>query len=65
MEAMLVHNPLLSLSILIRTIARAPRLALVIPVAVIGEAFSVAFAIGDNLTSSKKHVPWHRYGSQS
>lgn len=64
-ESMLVHNPLLSLSILIRTLAKLPRLALVIPVAVIGEAFSVAFAIGDTLTSSKKHVPWFRYGSQS
>lgn len=64
-ESMLVHNPLLSLSILIRAVAKSPRLALFVPVAVIGEAFSVALAIGDNLTSSRKHVPWHRYGSQS
>ena len=64
-ESMLVHNPRMSLSILCRTVAKSPRLALILPVAVIGEAISVAFAIGDNLTSSRKHVPWRRYGSQS
>ena len=64
-EAMLVHNPLLSMSILVRTVAKLPTLFLVIPIAVIGEAFSVAFAVSDTLTSTKKHVPWRRYGSQS
>ncbi len=63
-ESMLASSPLLSLSILIRATAKSPKLALAVPVAVIGEAFSTVLAIGDILTS-KKHVPWRRYGSQS
>jgi len=64
-ESMLVNNPRLSLSILIQTLAKSPGSALALPVAVIGEAFSVAFAISDNLTSIKKHVPWVRFGSRA
>lgn len=63
-ESMLTSSPRLSLLILIRAITKSPTLLLAVPVAVIGEAFSTVLAIGDIITS-KKHVPWRRYGSQS
>jgi len=64
-ESMLLNAPLLSLSILIRTIAQNLRLALALPFAVFGEAVSVGLAISDNLTSTRKHVPWARVGSRA
>ncbi len=64
-ESMLFKAPLLSLSILIRTIAQKPRLALALPIAIIGEVVSVALAVSDNLTSTMKHVPWDRVGSRA
>ncbi len=64
-ESMLFNTPQLSFSILIRTIAKNPRLGLVLPVAVIGEVFAMALAISDNLTTTRKHVPWARVGSQA
>ncbi len=65
LESMLLNNPLLSLSILIRTLAKSPKLVLALPLAVIGEAVSITFAMYDNLTSSKKHTTWDRFGSRS
>lgn len=64
-ESMLLNAPLLSLSILTRTIAQNPRLALALPFAIIGEAISLALAVSDNLTSTRKHVPWARVGSRA
>jgi cellulose synthase/poly-beta-1,6-N-acetylglucosamine synthase-like glycosyltransferase len=64
-ESMLVDNPRLSLSILIRTLAESPKLALVLPIAVIGEVISMTLAICDNLSSTQKHVPWVRFGSRA
>ncbi len=65
MESMLVDNPLLSLGILVRTLARSPRLVLALPVALIGEAVSVILAMYDNLASTRKHTMWDRFGSRS
>ncbi|MGA2790440.1 MAG: glycosyltransferase family 2 protein [Candidatus Bathyarchaeia archaeon] len=65
LESMLLGNPLLSLSILIHTLAKSPRLVLALPVALIGEAVSIILAIGDNLSSTKKHTTWDRFGSRS
>jgi len=65
LESMLVGDPLLSLSILIHTLAKSPRLVLALPVAMIGEAVSIILAICDNLTSTKKHITWDRFGSRS
>lgn len=65
LESMLLSNPLLSISILIRTLAKAPRLALALPLAVVGEAVSIVLAMYDNLNSTKKHTTWDRFGSRS
>jgi len=65
LESMLVGDPLLSLSILIHTLAKSPRLVLALPVALIGEAVSIVLAMCDNLTSTKKHTTWDRFGSRS
>jgi len=64
-ESMLIVNPLLSLSIMVRTIAKSPGLIFALPVAIIAEAFSVAMAIGDTITDKAKHVPWARFGRMS
>jgi len=64
-ESMLVTNPVLSLSILVRTLVKSPKSILALPVAVVAEGISVAMAIVDNTTSRTKHVPWARFGSKS
>lgn len=61
-ESLLIRNPLLSFSIIVRTVAKSPRLILALPTGVVAEAFSLAMAIGDTLTSRAKHVPWARVG---
>jgi cellulose synthase/poly-beta-1,6-N-acetylglucosamine synthase-like glycosyltransferase len=65
LESMLVKNPLLSVSILVRTLCSFPRLMMALPVALVGEAVSVVLAMCDNLTPSKKHTLWERFGSRS
>ncbi len=65
LESMLLNNPLLSFSILIRTLAKSPRLVLALPLAVIGEVMSVVLAMYDHLTPKKKHTMWKRFGSRS
>jgi cellulose synthase/poly-beta-1,6-N-acetylglucosamine synthase-like glycosyltransferase len=65
LESMLTSDPILSLSIIIRTLARSPRLIIALPVALMGEAASVFLAIWDSLSSTRKHVMWKRFGSKS
>lgn len=64
-ESMLLDNSLLSFTILIKTLARSPRLLLALPVAIIGEVVSFILAMYDDLTSTRKHAMWQRYGSRS
>lgn len=65
LESMFIKNPLLSLSILVKTLCRSPRLMLALPVALVGEAVSVVLAMCDNITSSKKYTLWDRFGSRA
>jgi cellulose synthase/poly-beta-1,6-N-acetylglucosamine synthase-like glycosyltransferase len=63
LESMVFTSPKLGLSILVRTLARSPRLILALPVAVVGELISAMGAAFDRVTS-KNHVPWDRVGFQ-
>jgi len=65
LESMLIDNPILSISILVKTLARSPRLLLALPVALLGEAVSVILAMYDNVTSNTKYAVWDRFGSRS
>lgn len=65
LESMLIHNPLLSFSILVKALAKSPRLMFALPVALIGEVMSVGLAMFDNLSSTKRHSTWNRVGSRS
>lgn len=65
LESMLITNPLLSLSILIRTLARSPELVLALPAAIMSEAVSTFLALVDTLNSTKRHKLWTRFGSKS
>lgn len=65
LESMLVSDPILSISILIKVLADHPMLIVALPVAVIGEVASVFLAIWDNLDSARKHILWKRYGNKS
>ena len=64
-ESLLADNPRLGLSILIKTLAQSPWLILALPVAVMGEAISVALANLDSVISSSKHARWDRVGSRA
>ena len=65
LESMAFNNPKLGLSILIRTLAKSPKLFLALPVAVVGELVSVICGAIDSVTSMKKHVPWDRVGGRA
>jgi cellulose synthase/poly-beta-1,6-N-acetylglucosamine synthase-like glycosyltransferase len=65
LESMLLEDPVLSLSILIRTLADRPKLIIALPAAAVGEIVSVFLAIWDNIDSTRKHILWQRYGTKS
>ena len=65
LESMLMTNPVLSISILIKTLARSPELVLALPVAIVSEAVSTFLAVLDTLTSTKRHKLWARFGNKS
>ena len=60
-ETMLVTTPGTSLSILVKTLARTPRLICALPVAVVGEMIATIGTIWDVITSTRRHVVWRRY----
>ena len=60
LESMVFTSPKLGLSILIRTLARSPKLVLALPVAVLGELLSAMGAAFDGVTATNNHVPWDR-----
>jgi len=64
-ESLLTDNPRLGFSILIKTLARSPKLILALPIAVIGEGIAIALAILDTLSSSARHVKWDRVGGRA
>jgi cellulose synthase/poly-beta-1,6-N-acetylglucosamine synthase-like glycosyltransferase len=65
LESMLFKSPTLSLQILITTLAESPKLMLALPVALSGELVSWLLAMRDNLTGSKKHAKWDRFGNRA
>jgi cellulose synthase/poly-beta-1,6-N-acetylglucosamine synthase-like glycosyltransferase len=65
LESMLMTNPVLSISILIKTLARSPELVTALPVAIVSEAVSTFLAVLDTLTSTKRHKLWTRFGNKS
>lgn len=65
LESMLISSPFLSLSLLLKVLVASPKLILALPVAAVGEVVSIILAIHDNLTSSKRHATWDRYGSRN
>jgi cellulose synthase/poly-beta-1,6-N-acetylglucosamine synthase-like glycosyltransferase len=65
LESMLLEDPMQSLSILIKTLARSPNLILVLPVAVTSELISIFLAVYDNLRWTDRHITWQRFGSRS
>lgn len=65
LESMLFKSPTLSLRILIAILVKSPRLMIALPVALAGELVSILFAMHDNLTGSKKHAKWDRFGNRA
>ncbi len=61
-ESMLFTSPVAGLSILVRNLARHPRLTRSLPIIALGEMVASLGAIFDTLRSSKRHVVWKRYG---
>lgn len=63
-ESLLADNPTLSLSILVKTLARSPLLLAALPVAIVSEAMSTLLALFDTLSSNTKHAKWVRFGKR-
>jgi hypothetical protein len=62
LESMLFTSPISGLSILIRNLARQPRLIKSLPVVALGEIIASLGAILDTVRSTKRYVVWKRYG---
>ena len=62
-ETLMLHSPMLSLAIVVRTVARNPKLIKAIPAAFAGEVVSILLAFRDAFSSTKKHRVWARYGN--
>jgi len=60
-ETMMFFSPSQSVKIVIRMLASRPRLALVLPVAAIGELMALSGALWDTVSSSRSHAVWRRY----
>lgn len=60
-ESLLLFSPLLSLRILIRTVAKSPGFLLSLPVATWCELLSLLMALKDVAQSTDKHRIWKRY----
>ena len=63
LESMLFTSPVAGLSILIRNLAKQPRLIKSIPIVALGEIMASLGAILDTVRSSKRYVVWKRYGN--
>jgi cellulose synthase/poly-beta-1,6-N-acetylglucosamine synthase-like glycosyltransferase len=62
-ESLIFISPFLALSVAVKTLARFPGLLRAVPVALVGETISAAFALSDVMRSSDKHKIWKRYSS--
>jgi cellulose synthase/poly-beta-1,6-N-acetylglucosamine synthase-like glycosyltransferase len=61
-ESLILISPGLGFSVLVRTMARRPRLLVALPFAAVSELISLVGALADNLSSGQKHAVWKRYG---
>ena len=61
-ESLILISPGLGFSVLVRTIARRPRLLVALPFAAVSELISLVGALADTLSSGQKHAVWKRYG---
>ncbi|MDA4111637.1 MAG: glycosyltransferase [Thaumarchaeota archaeon] len=62
-ESLLLLSPILSLAIVVRTIARNPKLIKAIPAALVAEAVSFLLGLRDTIRPTQKHRVWERYGN--
>jgi cellulose synthase/poly-beta-1,6-N-acetylglucosamine synthase-like glycosyltransferase len=62
-ETLLLSSPQFSIGIVVKTLARTPKLIMALPLAIVSESISYLLAIRDSLTSTRKHGVWKRYGN--
>jgi cellulose synthase/poly-beta-1,6-N-acetylglucosamine synthase-like glycosyltransferase len=62
-ETLLLYSPRLSVGIVVRTLAKRPKLIVALPAAILSEGISSLLAIKDLLSSTPKHGVWKRYGN--
>jgi len=60
-ETMMFFSPRASAKIVVRMLAKRPKLALVLPIAATGELIALSGALWDTVNSSKSHAVWKRY----
>lgn len=64
-ESLLIFSPLIALGIIVKSLARKPRLLRITPVALVCELASLLLALKDTFNqSSSKHEIWTRYASK-
>jgi cellulose synthase/poly-beta-1,6-N-acetylglucosamine synthase-like glycosyltransferase len=62
-ESLFLLTPKFSMSLIVRTVARSPRLIKILPLAMVSEGLSVLLGVGDAISSTSRHEVWDRYGN--
>lgn len=62
-ESLFLLTPKFSMSLIVRTVARSPRLIKILPLALVSEGLSVLLGMRDAIFSTRRHEVWDRYGN--
>jgi cellulose synthase/poly-beta-1,6-N-acetylglucosamine synthase-like glycosyltransferase len=62
-ESLFLLTPKFSMSLIVRMVARSPRLIKILPLALVSEGLSVLLGMRDTISSTRRHEVWDRYGN--
>ena len=62
-ESLFLLTPKFSMSLVVRNVARSPKLIKILPLALVSEGLSIILGMKDAVASTKKHGVWERYGN--
>ena len=62
-ESLFLLTPKFSMSLIVRTVARSPKLIKILPLALVSEGLSFLLGMRDAISSTSRHEVWDRYGN--
>jgi poly-beta-1,6-N-acetyl-D-glucosamine synthase len=62
-ESLFLLTPKFSASLVVRNVARSPKLLKILPLALVSEGLSILLGMRDTIFSTRRHGVWERYGN--